>query len=430
MLQLIFKNLWNMRGRYAWLFLELIIITGITWFIIDRTVVSLSDKYLPLGYDSGRLVRVAIGTLPTDHPGYAQTDSATNADNAYSLIAKLRRIEGVEYASGNSDYINSTNSINTGYKTDSPSDSIPKSVMAFEYVPGQEFFETYGIQVVDGSHSAEELSARQPPLGKNEIIITESYAKRMWHDGKAVGRKLKAPHSDDDDVSTVVAVVTDLRAKSYYRSKDLVFRPKATFIKNSFEVIVRLKPGTDQAKWARELRSRYSDLRTGNFYVMSSTPFDNLIERTEYFQGITAERNANFILVGFFLINLILGVTGSFYLQTRRRIEEMGIHRSFGARRGNITGILIGEGLALTTVACIAGNLLYLQYALKFGLSTGYSSSYNNTPDGSWVSNFGEHFAIISIIIYILLIICVVIGTYMPARSISRINPVDALRDE
>ncbi len=179
MLQLIFKNLWNMRGRYAWLFLELIIITGITWFIIDRTVVSLSDKYLPLGYDSGRLVRVAIGTLPTDHPGYAQTDSATNADNAYSLIAKLRRIEGVEYASGNSDYINSTNSINTGYKTDSPSDSIPKSVMAFEYVPGQEFFETYGIQVVDGSHSAEELSARQPPPGKNEIIITESYAKRM-----------------------------------------------------------------------------------------------------------------------------------------------------------------------------------------------------------------------------------------------------------
>ncbi len=98
MLQLIFKNLWNMRGRYAWLFLELIIITGITWFIIDRTVVSLSDKYLPLGYESDRLVRVAIGTLPTDHPEHAQTDSATNADNAYSLIAKLRRIEGVEYA--------------------------------------------------------------------------------------------------------------------------------------------------------------------------------------------------------------------------------------------------------------------------------------------------------------------------------------------
>ena len=33
-------------------------------------------------------------------------------------------------------------------------------------------------------------------------------------------------------------------------------------------------------------------------------------------------------------------------------------------------------------------------------------------------------------IVYALIIICVVVGTFFPARHVSRIEPVDALRDE
>ena len=48
----------------------------------------------------------------------------------------------------------------------------------------------------------------------------------------------------------------------------------------------------------------------------------------------------------------------------------------------------------------------------------------------NWVSNFWEHFGIVSLIVYALIIICVIIGTLLPALKLSRINPVDALRDE
>jgi ABC-type antimicrobial peptide transport system permease subunit len=146
--------------------------------------------------------------------------------------------------------------------------------------------------------------------------------------------------------------------------------------------------------------------------------------------GISTERNTKLLLAVFFLVNLVLGVIGSFYLQTRRRVTEMGVHRSFGASRRNIIAILMGEGFALTTVSFIIGDLLYLQYALKYGLDTGFGNNIMYNIINNWVTNFNEHFAIISAVVYVILMACVAIGVYLPARSVSRINPVDALRNK
>lgn len=49
-------------------------------------------------------------------------------------------------------------------------------------------------------------------------------------------------------------------------------------------------------------------------------------------------------------------------------------------------------------------------------------------PD--WTDSFMLHFTIVSLIIYVILIAVVSAGVYLPARRISRVSPVDALRDE
>ncbi len=90
----------------------------------------------------------------------------------------------------------------------------------------------------------------------------------------------------------------------------------------------------------------------------------------------------------------------------------------------------MGEGFALTTVSFIIGDLLYLQYALKYGLDTGFGNNIMYNIINNWVTNFNEHFAIISAVVYVILMACVAIGVYLPARSVSRINPVDALRNK
>ena len=146
--------------------------------------------------------------------------------------------------------------------------------------------------------------------------------------------------------------------------------------------------------------------------------------------GAASRRNLHFFVAALFLVNLIIGVVGCVWLQTGKRVQEIGVLRSYGARRRNIVRMLIGESAVLATAAFIIGDLIYLQYALKEGLSDGVENNAYYIPAETWITDFGEHFAIISAIVYAIILICAVIGTYFPARHVSRIEPVDALRDE
>lgn len=133
------------------------------------------------------------------------------------------------------------------------------------------------------------------------------------------------------------------------------------------------------------------------------------------------------ILAVLFLANLCLGVIGTFWLQTKQRKGEVGIMRSFGTTRGGIVRLILSEATMLTTASFIIGCFIYLQYALKEGLYLGILTG--NVDEGTtWVSDLSQHFIITSVIVYAVMLITVLIGAYIPARNLSRIPPVDALR--
>ena len=55
MLKLILKNLWARRRRNVWLLAELILVSIVTWIILDPVIVTTYDRSIPLGYDTHRL---------------------------------------------------------------------------------------------------------------------------------------------------------------------------------------------------------------------------------------------------------------------------------------------------------------------------------------------------------------------------------------
>ena len=79
----------------------------------------------------------------------------------------------------------------------------------------------------------------------------------------------------------------------------------------------------------------------------------------------------------------------------------------------------------------LIGFFGYFQYALSEGL---YVSRWEHWSQRyfqhNWIHDFGLHFTGVSVITLLILIAVVSIGIYIPARSISRVNPVDALKDE
>ena len=136
------------------------------------------------------------------------------------------------------------------------------------------------------------------------------------------------------------------------------------------------------------------------------------------------------MLGAFFLFCLFLGVSGTFWMQTDSRREEIGIMKSFGATSARIVRILITEGIILATIAVMAGCFIYLQYALKEGLYISDANLRELLSGRYWFEDFATHFAIVSFITWAIVVIVVCIGIYIPASHISRITPTDALRDE
>ena len=54
MFKLIWKNLWARRRKNGWLLAELILVSIISWVVLDPVIVVTHDRNIPLGYDAER----------------------------------------------------------------------------------------------------------------------------------------------------------------------------------------------------------------------------------------------------------------------------------------------------------------------------------------------------------------------------------------
>ena len=130
-----------------------------------------------------------------------------------------------------------------------------------------------------------------------------------------------------------------------------------------------------------------------------------------------------------FALNVVLGTLGTFWLQIRKRTEDIGIMRSFGAKRRHLFWMIWGEGALLTLLACILGQLIWLQFALNIGLADGGVRA-TSLHEADWVNTFGLHFLVVCAMQYLLLLAIVTLGMVIPTFRAMYKRPVEALHHE
>lgn len=436
MLKIIMKNLWQRRRQNAWLFAELIIVTILTWVILDPTVVSIYDLNAPLGYDADRIVRVSVATYPHEadlyDPAFAEEEAVTEAYNALRTKAdRLPMVEKSAYLSTGIDD-NST----AAYRLvsgDEAIDSLIGIIYAIQIQPGEKFFTLYGIDSTEGSPSAEELDANT--IGYGNIIITESVDRAYWPDRRGLSGKRFIRNIDGVDTlfTNVAAIVKDFKYHASTQTGAVIIQPTSGDYRSKkyITLTLRLAEGVNADAYVRDYDKTIRDgLRTGNYYVTDIISQRQQIQELDTMYGSASRRNLYFFIAALFLINLIVGVTGCVWLQTGKRVSELGVLRSYGALKSQIIKLLMGETMIMAFIAFLIGDAIYFQYAIKEGLSIGSENNADYIIADSWIHHFGEHFAIVSAIVLVIILTCVAIGTYFPARHASKIEPVDALRDE
>ena len=431
MLKLILKNLWARRRRNGWLLAELILVSIVSWIILDPVVVVTHDRNIPLGYDADRLCFVSLSTLQPQAPGYDEQaeDSAVVINSYLNLVRLVENYTGVESATPVLGFCYPNSQGNSNSQLRAEGDTLDLSVMAMHFLPHTRFFETYGFRPGRGM-TPEQLSDYN--YTQNDIVLTENAVERLFHTKDVHGKRCWYRQGSDTTYLAVTGAVGTFKTYSEWRPVAVQFIPLLSIdMEDTAEdahILLRLKEGVSMQRFLHEFKPwMVKELRAGNLFARSVQSYDKLIEDGEA-GGATAIYRRNLAMAAFFLINLCLGVIGTFWLQTRTRCEEVGVILSFGGTPGYIVRLLMGEGVVLTFIAVLTGCLLYLQYALKEGLEKG--SGWIDSTEIYWVTDFAQHFLIVSFIVFFIMLVVVLAGIYIPARKISRIPPTEALRDE
>lgn len=436
MFRLILKTLWTRRKRNGWLQAELILVATLSWAIFDPVIVVTHDRMLPLGYEADRLCLVSMDMLQPSAPGYDSLSAESSAlmESYLHLIDRVRQHADVEQATPlmGISYPGSEGSMSSSYRAEGDTAQNGTNVYVIQFLPHTHFFETYGFHPGRGLSPAE-LS--DYAYGATDVVMDENTLDYLFHTDDPRRKRLWEYDEKDTTYINIIGTVGSVKFYSDQRPVPLIFQPgnvddmARNYIPADARILIRLKEGVSMDRFLHGFKPwMLQNLRAGNLYARDLQTYREGIAKSEAWSSTPIYRR-NLLVAVFFLVNLCLGVVGTFWLQTRTRREEVGVMLSFGATPGHIVRLLLGEGAVLTTLGTFIGCFIYLQYAISEGFSKGAMWNDILRPE-YWTDYFWAHFLIVSLIVYAILLVVVSIGVYIPARKISRIPPTEALRDE
>jgi putative ABC transport system permease protein len=120
-----------------------------------------------------------------------------------------------------------------------------------------------------------------------------------------------------------------------------------------------------------------------------------------------------FIVSGFLIVNVMMGLFGILFQNIQRRKGEIGIRRALGATKNDILRHFVGETLVLTTF----GVLLGVFFAIQFPIMRVFDVE---------ASLYVVSILMAIVTIYVLVTIC----AFYPSKQASQIFPATALHED
>lgn len=402
-------------------------ITLVSWMVIDPLFVLNYNRSIPDGYEADGLYRLQLMRNPEDTVG-------NPADDYRLIMQKMRALPFVDAATcvlrgayPSSPGMNANNIVKDG---------VAITTTYIPFLRNSGFFRTWRFRSAsDGKW--ETLENLEIP--DDGIILSEDAAAALPGGKDIVGKTVREAYGDSLSYR-VVALMQPFKMRNGMQPCAVRLIPFAGEIPewgfNGMRIFVRAKEGISEVRFMEEfLQWADANLMQGSLVFKDFLPFHEIQAASDLEKGVTNEIRSKYILAIFFLFNLLLAVSGTFWMNTCARREEIGICLSYGASPVSIQWRLLGEGMVLTTIAVFLGCFIYFQWAYLEGLYTfgdlfSYEKKLVVSSDSYLPGHFGLHFAVVSLLVYGLMALVTCLGVYVPARNISTISPVEALKDE
>jgi putative ABC transport system permease protein len=267
------------------------------------------------------------------------------------------------------------------------------------------YFQALGIPLLAGRDFHQNDQAGAPEV----VVVNQAMATRFWPGEDPLGKEIF--RDTDDRPLTVVGVVRDTKVSTMGEApRPVVYFSMAQVPPGNLQVLVRgrLSPGELVATLRRVLREAYPEVLVMEVKTM-----------TEHLSVRLFGTRAAAVLLGTFgalaLLLSSLGLYGVVSFSVSRRVREVGIRMSLGARRRDVVGNILRRSMAGVAAGCLAGlGLAFFLARLIRVLLVGVSP----LDPLTWAT------------IPLLLGSVALLAAYVPARRSTRVNPVEALRSE
>jgi putative ABC transport system permease protein len=271
------------------------------------------------------------------------------------------------------------------------------------------YFDTARIPLLSGR----DFNSGDSAEGQRVCIVSRTLARTLWGEADPVGRSLyRAREPDPERMFQVVGMVEDVRYGGPGTEAGLCFYLPLSLTMPRTDGWFLVRSSGKPRALASVLRTTIREIEPH----LAMSPPRTVTE-------LAWERNWRTIIVTwiitviafFALLLALVGIIGIVACEVSNRRHEFGIRMALGAdsrsilrtvltRGGSMAGIGIGAGLVVTLAA------MRLLSSMATGLDTGHPM------------------VLVGVIVF--LITTTLLASYLPARRIMRIDPVEVLREE
>ena len=413
----------NERRSNAFLWMELFVVFVILWYIVDVVYVTLSIYNLPMGFDIENTYVLRFERMTSKaaayQPGRTMKEDVADLHEIVNRLAHRPDVEAVSLSQNCIPYNDGANSFSFYL------DTVPVRSLKRWITP--EYFNVFRYRNIDGSGSESLAEALTPSGMVLSVNIADVYQDAPWHGKELLGRRVPVWRNEPEAEHLSIAALTEpVRYDHFTAPDDYGSRYAAVYLTDEaleslgetvyIEVCLRVREGQNDGFIDRLIVDADRQYQVGNLYLLDITPLSDV--RTAYETDSVNELNTQFCIIFFLLLNIFLGIFGTFWFRTQHRRAEIALRMALGSTRWGICGRLMGEGVLLLLISVIP--------ALVVAWNLGYAELVEVTR----MPFTAGRFTITVLGTFILIAGMIVIGIGYPARRAMSIEPAEALHEE
>jgi macrolide transport system ATP-binding/permease protein len=271
-----------------------------------------------------------------------------------------------------------------------------------------DYFKVLQARLIAGRFYTETDDSSKPRVA----VINRALANRFFPGEHPVGRTIGDAGLSPKSLAQVIGVVEDVREGDLV--EPLVPALYYPFKQDTGALFLVVRTGQDPAPMmpllVRAIHQVDPSLGVRNEFVMDDRINDS--------PAAFLNRSSAWLVGGFAVSALLLGVIGLYGViaySVSQRTREIGVRMALGAQRGAVYRLILGQAGFVAAVGIVVGlGCSIPAAALLRGLLFGVQSWDVPTLIG----------------VAVVLGICALLASYLPARRAASVNPVEALRAE